>query len=120
MNRRVRVAAALLVAVALGFALVELPSTVRRLEDRSDANAALPRSERLLQAAYSLDFSRDFVHEAAALLPLDARYLVEVGPNAGNTSGTALNAIPALHTGPGAQKARIATPSRIAITSPSR
>src|SRR5437879_2646772 len=95
MEFRARAAAALLVAVALGFAVVKFPSTIRRLEGRADANAVLPRSERLLEAAYSLDFSRDFVHEAAALLPRDATYLVETGPNASGTSAVALGAIPA-------------------------
>ena len=67
MEFRARAAAALLVAVALGFAVVKFPSTIRRLEGRADANAALPRSERLLEAAYSLDFSRDFVLTAESL-----------------------------------------------------
>jgi hypothetical protein len=91
---RLRVAAAAVIAVALGFAVVKLPATIRRLESRSDANAALTRSQRLIAAAYALDFSRDFVEEAAALLPRDAYYVVETGPNAGNTSGVALNGVP--------------------------
>lgn len=93
MKPRLRLAAAALVAVTLGFAVVEFPGTIRRLENRSDANAALTRSDRLIAAAYALDFSRDFVEEAAALLPRDASYVVETGPNAGDTSGVVLNAI---------------------------
>ena len=73
---------ALVVALALGTALVRYPSGFRELNNRAAHNAGLTESERRFEVLDRLGVPRSFV-EASLRLPEDATFIVETGPRGG-------------------------------------
>jgi hypothetical protein len=76
------------IGVVLAIAAWKFVDAMRVFDARADANGATPRIERVLAGAHAVDIDRQFLRAAKRLLPPNARYVVETGPNAGQGSLT--------------------------------
>jgi hypothetical protein len=81
------------IGVVVAIAAWKFVDAMRTFDERADANASTPRIERELAGAHAVDIDRQFLRAAKRLLPRDARYVVETGPNAGQAA-LALSTLP--------------------------
>jgi hypothetical protein len=88
----VRVGAGLILACAIVVLLIELPGRVDSLSKQADSPK--PLVERSMYAAYSIDIDRGFLLAARQLLPRNATFLVETGPNTGISTPVTLTGLP--------------------------
>jgi hypothetical protein len=86
-------AAAVVVAAALGVGAAEYTDAVRALNNRAAHNAGQNERERSLEIARTLGIAPEFV-EAALRLPRDATYAVATGPRAPARTPLAYSALP--------------------------
>ena len=92
MLRRASIAAVIFVVTAVG--VWKFSDAMRTFNARADANAATPYADRLLAGAHAVDIDRQFLQAAARLLPRDAEYIVETGPNTGVSTPLTLSTLP--------------------------
>lgn len=76
-----RLGAAAIVLVALLVTLLQYGHTFARFERDANRDASLPRWQRELTAAYSIDISRDFLLAARRFVPEHATFAVATGSN---------------------------------------
>lgn len=74
-------AVAAIVGAALLVTLLQYGSTFSRFERDANRDASLPRWQRELTAAYSIDISRDFLLAARRFVPEHATFAVVTGSN---------------------------------------
>lgn len=87
-------AAALIVAGAVGVSVVEYPSALGSLHHRAAVNASQSQVDRLLAGAHSIDISRDFLRAARDLIPRNETFAVATGPNVAVSTPITLSGLP--------------------------
>ena len=88
-----RIVPALVGAVLVAVGVWKFVDAMQTFDTRAEANAATPKIERILAGAHAVDLDREFLRAAKRLLPEDATYVVETGPNAGQ-GALALSTLP--------------------------
>ena len=84
----------LVVAAAVACGLIEFPSAFRNLQNRAEANAALPVELRPLAGARGVDISSPFMLAARDLIPEHETFVVATGPHIQVSTPITLTALP--------------------------
>ena len=87
-----RIAAALLLFVVL-IVLAEVVPGFRRLDRQAAQARAVPRADRALQGARSVDIDRTFLHRALTLIPAHDSFAVATGPHVSVSTPLTLQAL---------------------------
>ena len=92
MLRKASISAVVLIASVVG--AWKFGDAMHTFNTRAAANSSTPYSDRLLAGAHAVDIDRQFLQAAVRILPRNAEYIVETGPNTGVSTPLTLSTLP--------------------------